>query len=241
MGLYELLIIFHLLLFVYWLGADLGVFYSSGMVLDPKLSNSARAIAAKIMINLDFVPRICMTLMLTVGGLLTEFNGIEHPLWQTIGFLLLGPFWLGMVLFIHFNEGKPIGKAVTKIDYYFRWALVTYLLCSVTFYTFFSDRADLQAAPWVSAKLAIFAVLVWCGLRIRKFIPGYVIGVHKLYQDESSDEINESMSKSLAKCRPYVYVIWVGLVTECYLGVVQPGDSRDVLDVLSSLAPVIGL
>ena len=69
MSFYDLLIIFHLLLFVYWLGGDMGVFYSSGMVIDPKLSNSARVTAAKIMIDLDFVPRICMTLTLTVGGL----------------------------------------------------------------------------------------------------------------------------------------------------------------------------
>ncbi|MFQ5635893.1 MAG: hypothetical protein ACE5G3_11270, partial [Gammaproteobacteria bacterium] len=60
MSFYDLLIIFHLLLFVYWLGGDMGVFYSSGMVIDSKLSNPARVIAAKIMITLDFVPRICM-------------------------------------------------------------------------------------------------------------------------------------------------------------------------------------
>ena len=80
MSFYDLLIIFHLLLFVYWLGGDMGVFYSSGMVIDPKLSNSARVTAAKIMIDLDFVPRICMSLMLTVGGLLVGYNGIDHPL-----------------------------------------------------------------------------------------------------------------------------------------------------------------
>ncbi|MDP7297072.1 MAG: hypothetical protein QGF92_06425, partial [Gammaproteobacteria bacterium] len=61
MSLYDFLLVFHLLLFVYWLGGDLGVYYSSGMVVDPKLSNSARVTAAKIMVNLDFVPRICMT------------------------------------------------------------------------------------------------------------------------------------------------------------------------------------
>ena len=84
MSLYDLLIIFHLLLFVYWLGGDMGVFYSSGMVVDTKLSNSARVTAAKIMIDLDFVPRICMTLMLTVGetqaGTLVEWDSLAGAL-----------------------------------------------------------------------------------------------------------------------------------------------------------------
>jgi len=239
MSLYDLLLIFHLLLFVYWLGGDLGVFYSSGMVVDPKLSNAARVTAAKIMVNLDFVPRICMTLMLTVGGLLSGEIGIEHPLWQTIGFIALGPGWLAMVLFLHFNHGTPLSNLVTKIDYYFRWALVVYLFASVTFYTFFSDRLD--TAPWVSAKLAIFAVLVFCGLMIRKYIPDYAIGIGKLRNDEVTDEINASMLASLNKCRPFVVAIWIGLLLECVIGVVKPGDQERVTDVLSSLAPFVGI
>lgn len=239
MSLYDFLVIFHLLLFVYWLGGDLGVFYSSGMVVDPELSNSARVTAAKIMVNLDFVPRICMTLMLTVGGLLSGEIGIEHPLWQTLGFIALGPAWLAMVIYLHVAHGTELSKTVTKIDYYFRWVLVVYLICSVTFYTFFSER--LATAPWISAKLGVFAVLVFCGLMIRKYIPDYAIGIGKLRNDEVSDEINASMIASLNKCRPFVLAIWAGLLIECYLGVAQPGDQPRVMEILGSLAPLGGL
>ncbi len=72
----------HLLLFVYWLGGDLGVFYSSRFVVDPGRSREARLTAAKIMLDLDLIPRICMSLTLTVGGILNEFYGIPHPPWQ---------------------------------------------------------------------------------------------------------------------------------------------------------------
>jgi hypothetical protein len=237
MDLYDLLVIFHLLLFVYWLGGDMGVFYSSGMVIDPKLSNSARVTAAKIMVNLDLVPRICMSLMLTVGGLLSE-KFIAHPPWQIVGFVLLGPGWLGMVLFIHLNEGTPLAKTVTRIDYWFRWILVIYLITSVTV-SFVLGR--LSAEPWIGGKLIVFAGMVFCGLMIRKFIPPYGIGIHKLRNDESSDEINASMDKSLALCRPFVYAIWIGLLIECVLGVVQPGGTLKTSAVLSSLAPFVGL
>ncbi len=238
MSLYDFLLIFHLLLFVYWLGGDLGVFYSSGMVVDPKLSNSARVTAAKIMVNLDFVPRICMTLMLTVGGLLSEQIGIEHQWWQTVGFVALGPGWLAMVLFLHFSEGTPLGKIVTKIDYFLRWVLVAYLCGSVTYYSFFSEH--LASAPWVIAKLGIFACLIFCGLMIRKFIPDYGIGIGKLRRGEVDDQVNASMIASLNKCRPFVLAIWAGLFLECFIGVAKPGDQERVTDVLSSLAPLVG-
>jgi hypothetical protein len=236
MDLYDLLVIFHLLLFVYWLGGDMGVFYSSGMVLDPKLSNSARVTAAKIMVNLDLVPRICMSLMLTVGGLLSE-KFIAHPTWQIVGFVLLGPGWLAMVLFIHINEGTDLAKKVTKIDYWFRWALVIYLTVSVTV-SFAIGR--LSEVPWIGGKLFLFAGMVFCGLMIRKFIPPYGIGIHKLRNDEVSDEVNTSMDKSLALCRPFVYAIWIGLVLECVLGVVKPGDNRQTTEVLTSVFALFG-
>jgi len=47
----------HVLLFVYWLGGDAGVFYSSRFVVDPKLGREARLTAAKIFLELDMLPR----------------------------------------------------------------------------------------------------------------------------------------------------------------------------------------
>jgi len=235
MDLYEFFLILHLLLFVYWLGGDMGVFYSSGMVIDPKLSDSARMTAAKIMVNLDFVPRICMTLMLTVGGFLSD-EFVPHPLWQTVGMWLLAPFWLGMVVYIHLNEGKPFTKLVTRIDYWFRWIIVVYLLASVSV-SFAVGR--LTEEPWVGAKLAIFAGLVFCGLMIRVYIPDYIKGIHALASSSVTDESNIRMAKSLKQCRPYVLAIWAGLLIECYLGVVKPGGAKTV-EVLSALGPVLG-
>ena len=81
----------HVLLFVYWLGGDAGVFYSSRFVLNSKLSRDARLTAFKIFVNLDMLPRYCLALMLTVGGVLAEFIGYEHPMWQTIAIVALGP------------------------------------------------------------------------------------------------------------------------------------------------------
>ena len=244
MSLYDWLIIFHLLLFVYWLGGDMGVYYASGMSIDTKLTNSARVTASKIMMNLDFVPRMCMTLMLTVGGLLSGEmqNPIEHPQWQTIGFLLMGPGWLSMVVYLHLAHGTEMSKIVTKIDYWFRWFIVVYLVWSVGYSFMFTEK--LANAPWVGAKLLVFAAMVFCGLMIRIYLPGYIQGIMTLRKEidnaSMSDAMNETMSKSLVKCRPFVLAIWAGLFIECYLGVVKPGNRVPVMEILGAASPFAG-
>ncbi len=64
---YNLLLLAHVLLFVYWLGGDIGVFYSSRYVANPALSIEARATALKIMAWIDEIPRICLVTILPVG------------------------------------------------------------------------------------------------------------------------------------------------------------------------------
>jgi hypothetical protein len=221
MNAHDFFLIVHLLLFCYWLGGDMGVFYSSGFVINPKLTPPARMTAAKIMVNLDLVPRICMALMLTVGGVLSSYEGLEHPDWQWPLIILLAPVWLFMVLFIHWKEGTPAAKAVTRIDFWFRWVVVISILASVT-YAFSTGRLD--PAPWVGVKLVVFAAMVFSGLMIRMFIGPYVAGIHALAKGSITDAENVAMSKSLAQCRIFVYVIWAGLLVECILGVVKPGS-----------------
>jgi len=220
MSMHDLFLIIHLLLFCYWLGGDMGVFYSSGMVIDPKLSHKARFTAAKIMVNLDLVPRICMALMLTVGGVLSHYRGLEHPTWQWLAIIGIAPVWLGMVLLIHFREGTAIAKSVARVDFWFRWLVVISICVSVA-WSFSTGR--LAEAPWIGYKLLVFAVLVFCGLMIRVYIGPYAVGIHKLAQGEPTDAENVAMARSLAQCRYFVIAIWIGLLAQVVLGVVEPG------------------
>ena len=59
---HDIALLIHLLLFVYWLGGDIGVFYSSGLSVNRSLSREARQMAGKIMINLDPVSYTHLTL-----------------------------------------------------------------------------------------------------------------------------------------------------------------------------------
>lgn len=221
MSLYDLTIIIHIVLFCYWLGGDIGVFYSSKFVVDPKLSRETRLVATKIMMGCDLIPKICMSLMLTVGGILTEFHGIPHPLWQTIGIILLGPFWLTIVLVLHFKHNASFIPLLTKFDFWFRCFMVVALLVS-TAYSWSIGRLDED--PWVAAKLIGFAFLIFCGVMIRIGLKGFGETYVKIIQDNYTDADNDKMIASLAKVKPWVFAIWVVLIIEGGLGVVQPGS-----------------
>ena len=218
----DIALLLHLLLFAYWLGGDIGVFYSSGFAINPKLSRGARQAAGTIMMNLDLIPRLCLSLMLTVGGILTHYYGIEHPLWQMIGIIILGPIWTCALIYIHFNEGTDLVKKMTKIDYYFRWIMVFTLIASVTYAFIFTDR--LAENPWVGAKLIVFAALIFCGIMIRKYIGGFITGIHNIVTDNINEADDIAMAASLSKARIFVLTIWFLLFVEVWIGVVKPGS-----------------
>lgn len=221
MSAYELLLLLHIILFVYWLGGDLGVFYSSGFVVDASLSNEARLTAAKIMLGCDLVPRICMALTLTVGGLLSSLIGIEHATWQLVGIILIGPFWLSMVLIMHFKHNAPFIPLLTKFDFYFRCLVVASLIASSA-YAFFSGR--LADTPWIMLKLLLFGFLVFCGLMIRIKLSGFSASYVKLIQGTITDSDNQTMLQSLNTVRPWVVTIWAILVLQAIIGITKPAS-----------------
>jgi len=218
---YELFVILHILGFVYWLGGDVGVFYSSGFVINPKYSTETRLIASKIMMDLDLIPRICMTLMLTIGGTLASMQGIDHYPGQMVALWILAPVWCFMVVYMHFGHGSPLANTFGTIDYWLRRILIAGILLSVV-YTLYTGR--LAETPWLTAKVGLFAYLIFCGVMIRRYLPDFIIGLQALAKGSINDEENTRMAAGLKKARPWVLSIWAVVFIEAVLGVVKPGN-----------------
>ena len=218
---YELTLFIHQLLFVYWIGPDIGVYYLSHRMTDPALSPEQRLAAAQVMGQVDLIPRVCLSLMLTVGGLLTEFVGIPHPAWQMAGIVLLGPAWLILVLLVYLKQGTPQGAMLAKIDFWFRAFMIVAVLVSVG-YSWVTER--LADTPWVAGKLVLFAAILLFGLLMRLRVAPLVAGIGKMAAEGPSDENDTVMARSLARTKPYVLAMWLCLLMAALMGVVQPGD-----------------
>lgn len=215
------LLYLHILLFVYWLGGDAGVFYASRFVTDTSLSREARLTAFKIFNDLDMLPRYCLALMLTVGGALAHFIGYEHPRWQLAAILALGPLWVWVVHTIHAKEGTDFGRRLAAWDRRFRVFMIVAIVASVAYHW---ATGPLRPYPWLAAKLLIFAFLIFCGFMVRRKIPPFIEGFRTLAATGPTPESDRKMIDGMAACRPYVLLIWAGVAISALIGVLKPGQ-----------------
>lgn len=206
----------HLICLIYWLGGDLGTFYASKFVANPKLSVEARNTALTIMMGCDQGPRICLPLIFPLGFELAYQMGYIDISMMWVGIIWLISFaMLGFVLLIHFAHGKSFIPLITKLDYYLR-ILVIVSLAAFSLYTL--NTGEIIGDSWISFKILIFSGLVACGLIIRIKIKPFIAAWGPLVTSGPTDELNDTITKSLAGARPFVILIWVGLLVNSAYG-----------------------
>ena len=202
----------HILCLVYWLGADLGVFYSSYFLADDKLSTETRLAMAKLLFALDQAPRICMPLILAFGVHLAWRLGM----WPIPGSIVIVTWliclgWLAMVLVLHVRGHSAAG--LTRFDFGFRVTLVAGLVAFSAY-----AIANQQMATWLALKLLVFAGLVFCGLMIRRRLKPFGPAFSALAGGQAGDAENSVIRGSLSATRPFVVTIWLGLLLNTALG-----------------------
>ncbi|MGI9291612.1 MAG: hypothetical protein ACR2QG_10105 [Gammaproteobacteria bacterium] len=222
-GTYRFVLFLHQLLFVLWLGPDIGVYMWSTKLTNPEVTPAQRAAAARMMTLIDVLPKACMSLMLTVGGVLTELMGIEHPWWQMAGIWLLGPVWLTLTLLTFFRRGTSSGPQLANIDILFRWLVVVGVIFSVGL-SLTTDR--LADTPWITGKLLLFVAVVFFSIMMRYRLKPLSAAVDELDTGEVSDQTNTLISQSVSRARLFMFASWLALAMAAGMGLVQPGDQR---------------
>ena len=221
---YELLQFLHIFLFVFWLGPDVAVYAWSRKVVEAGASAEQRLVAGQMMVLVDVMPRVAISLMLTVGGLLSEYVGLEHPWWQMAGIVLLGPVWLTLVLIAVFRDGTPFGVNAQRFESWLRWLLIIVVPLSVAYSTV---TGRLALAPYVGAKLLLFAAVLLFGHFLRARLAPLRQALAELGTAGPSAAGDEAMRVSLARSRPWSAAIWLALLTAALLGVLKPGVPQE--------------
>lgn len=206
----------HVVAMAYWLGADLAVWYSSYFAVDRSLESSTRVVIIRILFALDLAPRICMTLMLPLGIHLAWRLGLlpVEGLAVTIVWAICLA-WLSMVLYLHFATPGAARQRLIRFDFYFRVAVILFL-AGYAVYSLAGMGGS--RAPWVTYKLLIYALMVGCGLMVRIRLQPFAHAFGHLVEDSATEQDHAAISHSIQATKPFVLVIWLGLLTSAALG-----------------------
>lgn len=206
----------HVIGLAYWLGGDLGVFYSSFIVSDDKAAPNVRLAAGKMLFALDQAPRICMTMMLPLGiHLAWLYGAFSFSFNVMIVIWLLAFTWMASVLFLHFGSGTTAKAIITRIDYWFRIAVIVTLIYKGAE----ALRGDSHTVPyWIAWKLIIFGGLIALGLVVRIVLKDFGPAFAKVVAGSPDDAANATIRQALRRVRPFVICIWIGLLVSAALG-----------------------
>jgi hypothetical protein len=224
---YHAALLLHLLLFTYWLGADLGVFYSSRYVLRADLPPASRAVALKIMAWLDVAPRLCLVLFLPSGVTLMALDDYGRDIfsgWPLVGVWAAGLAWLALVVADHLLHDSPVHELVRRLDLAVRFAVVIGLLASASYALVSAHPFGVDTNPkWLGGKVALYALAIASGIAIRFQLRPFARAFGRLVTDGSSPEVERDLRGAIVGSQPYVAAIWLCVLGAAVLGVFKPG------------------
>lgn len=219
--LYEVILFFHILLFVYWLGSDIGVFYGVRYVTNPELPIHTRKTIMELLHWIDIFPRLSLVLMLPCGFTLAIMSGLLEvsPEWRTIVLTAIwaaGLIWLIGIYKIY----KGAAGLIKRADYFLRIVLMIGLLWA-GISSILGQGPLIEGVNWLAVKLILFSGIIACGLGLR-LMAGPFFGYYTtIMNGGSTPELEEKLSTNMAQTKLIVVVLWVFVIAAGFLGVAQ--------------------
>ncbi len=210
----DFLKLLHVLTFVYWLGADLGVFYATRVAAGPRLAVDTRAALFKVMTWIDLIPRMMLILTFPVGAQLAAGLGISPIVGGWLWLVWIGAIaWAALLFAIHVRvRGAP---ALAAADLYVRVAIVVALAAAAAA----SLRTGTPfAADWLSLKVLLFAGAVACGVGVRVTLKPLAGALERLGHEEENTDSVASMARAVRASTPFVAGLWILIVAAAFTG-----------------------
>jgi hypothetical protein len=211
----------HVAIMGYWLGSDFVLNALTHYVKNAKdLSVVQRLKLWDFLLLVDQHPRMALILTIPLGFQLAadlELSPIKGNALALLWFASV--LWFAYIWVLHYSIGKSHYRLLNKIDVGFRYVLIAVLLVT-GLASVFADGP--MAAKWLGAKVALFALIIACGLGIRYYII-QVYAVLPQYRAEGSTPATEAVFTHALNWGSYVlFGLWTLIFIIGYLGAAKP-------------------
>jgi hypothetical protein len=217
---HNLWVFIHILLFVYWLGADLGVFLLARVAKVASMSFAERALALKMALVIDTTPRICFALMFPVGLHLCTTGGfVSIARLYLAASWVVAIAWIALLVALGKATGTPRGDQLNRIHLSFQ-AVALIAIGALGVWSL-AGSGPFQGG-WLALKVTLFAAIFALGIGIdyafRPVGPAFV----RLAQEGSKPDIEAAIGSSVDGAIRYVFCLYALLVVIAFLGVTKP-------------------
>ena len=218
MEFHSTLVFFHVLLFVFWLGTDIGVFLAAKLSERGSLSAETRSTLMGLGMVLDRLPRSAVTLIvpsglqIAVNASLLRVPGPVLPiLWITCVLWLL-VLWRGFL--------RP-GSSSEKQSHQVNFLMHIVLALLVNGYAVFLLMNS--AAPlWLDIKILMVGLILIAGIALDAMFKPAVAAFLDIVTKGATEERNAIYSRAIGPVYTAVLAIYLFVVIAAYMGVAKP-------------------
>lgn len=218
---YPTLVYIHLLLFVLWLGADVGVFLlGQHFRKRDRYTLDQRIALLKLLVLVDMTPRSAWALMVPLSLTVSALGGWwQVPTALVSAAWLIGGFWLWLVWDSHNHDQTPRAARNRRIESWIRCVLAA-------FYLWLGAQSLIAGFPiapvWLAWKALLFGLIFVAAIMIDvsfKPVGGQLAAV---LRDGSSDVTEIPLRATMDRTRVWVWIVYLLLLATSYLGTVKP-------------------
>jgi hypothetical protein len=218
---YSFLLYAHLLLFVLWLGGDVGV-YTAGRHFRRRAAYSLeqRLALLKLLIGIDMVPRTAWALMVPVSLSVVRLGGFwAVPTGLLAGAWIVGGLWLGLLWDAHAHQQTPRAARDRRFE------LALKVLIGLG-YVGLGALSWVTGAPlpgrWLAAKALLFGAIFGAAIMIDVCYAPVGTQLGRLIREGSSDATEEPLLATMNRARVWVWTVYLLLLVTAYLGLAKP-------------------
>ncbi len=218
---YPTLVYVHLVLFVLWLGADVGVFVLGQHFRKRETYTLDQRIALlKLLVEIDMVPRTAWALMVPLSLTVVDMgNWWDVPVWLLAAAWAIGLAWLWLVWDSHKHDMTPRATRNRKIERVISWTIGAFYLGLGGL----SLATDGPLMPdWLAWKAFLFGAIFVAAIMIDVTFKPVGAQLAALLEKGSSDETEIPLRKTMDKTRIWVWAVYILLLITAFLGNVKP-------------------
>ncbi|MFK8051456.1 MAG: hypothetical protein AB8F65_00670 [Woeseiaceae bacterium] len=214
----SLIVFVHVLAFVFWLGADIGVFILGKHAQRPTYSVETRMSMLSVAMTIDKFPRVSMVVAFATGFFLAISQGwLILADWARVLVWLIIVVWVIAMLARIRAEQAPhwVEKTETAINYLLLALFVAAIVATVMGHS-------VVVSTWLFAKLGLFAVIIVMALWLEKaFLPA-IGGFMELAESGSTPALESRISKAMDITYRSVLGIYACTLLAALFGIAKP-------------------